>query len=83
MRYIIKKWYLIILLAFVTEIVMESCSRHYRYKKMIKRRRTAIAKRYTSPYQKKLKRNIIPINQNYIIKNKRNSHGVPMGGRRR
>jgi hypothetical protein len=83
MRYIIKKWYLIILLAFVTEIVMDSCSRVYRYKKMIKRRKSAISKRYTSPYQKKLKRNIIPINQNYIIKNKRNTRGVPMSGRRR
>ena len=83
MKYLLKKWYIIVLLAIVTEISLDSCSRHSRYKRMIKRRRTAISNRYSSPYQRKVKRNTIPINTNYIIKNKRNTRGVPMGGQRR
>ncbi len=82
MKYL-KKWYIILLAVIITEIAFDSCNRHYRYKRMIKRRRSAIAKRYHSPYQKKLKKNIIPINKNYIIKNKRNVSGVPGYGNRR
>ncbi|MEI6765237.1 MAG: hypothetical protein WCM76_06310 [Bacteroidota bacterium] len=81
MRYL-KKWYVVVLIVFVTTLALESCSRHYRYKKMIKRRRSAVAKRYHSPWQKKIKRNTIPINQNFIIKNKRNTRGVPTAARR-
>lgn len=83
MRYL-KKWYVILLAVIIAEITFDSCSRHYRYKKMIKRRRGAIAKRYhSSYYMKKIRKNIIPINKNYIIKNKRNTRGVPMGGAKR
>ncbi|MCK9611488.1 MAG: hypothetical protein PHR81_09675 [Bacteroidales bacterium] len=82
MRYL-KKWYVILLAVFIVEIAFESCTRHYRYKRMIKRRRTAISKRYHSPYQKKLKKNIIPINKNYIIKNKQNRRGVPTASKRK
>jgi hypothetical protein len=79
MRYF-KKWLYILLAVIVAEVAFDSCSRHYRYKKMIKRRRSAISHRYHSPYQKKLKKNIIPINKNYIIRNKRNTTGVPNTG---
>ncbi|MEI6124197.1 MAG: hypothetical protein WCQ95_11290 [Bacteroidota bacterium] len=76
MRYF-KKWIFILLAVIVVEVAFESCSRHYRYKKMIKRRRGSIAMRYKSPYQKKLNKTTIPINQNYIIRNKRNTTGAP------
>lgn len=82
MKYL-KKWYIILVAVFIAEIAFDSCNRHYRYKRMIKRRRTAMVKRYHSPYQKKLKKNIIPINKNYIIKNKRNTRGVPGYGNKR
>jgi hypothetical protein len=78
---LLGKWYVIILLLFVVQLSAESCSRHYRYKRMIKRRRFAVMHRYKSPYFKKIKRNTIPINRNYIIKNKRNTRGVPSGAR--
>lgn len=76
---LLKKWYVIVLVLFVVQIGMDSCSRHYRYKRMIKRRRGAVSHRYHSPYQQRLKKSTIPINRNYIIKNKRNTHGVPTG----
>ncbi len=79
MRYF-KKWFIILLAVVITGVAFDSCSRHYRYKKMIKRRRASIAIRYHSPYQKKLKKNVIPINKNYIIHNKRNTTGVPNTG---
>jgi hypothetical protein len=82
MRYF-KKWCFILLAIIVAEVSFDSCSRHYRYKKMIKRRRTAISHRYHSSYQKKLKKGVIPINKNYIIKNKRNTTGVPNTGHHR
>lgn len=82
MRFL-KKWYVILLAVFIAEIAFDSCNRHYRYKRMIKRRRTAIAKRYQSPYLRKIRKNVIPINKNYIIKNKRNTSGVPMGNQQR
>ena len=82
MRYI-KKWYILLLIVFLSQVLFESCSRHYRYKRMIKRRRSAVSKRYITPYQKKIKRNTIPINKNYIIKNKRNTRGVPSAARRK
>jgi hypothetical protein len=78
---LLSKWYVILLLLFVVQIASESCARHYRYKKMIKRRRVAVSHRYHSVYHKKIKRNTIPINRNYIIKNKRNTRGVPSGAR--
>lgn len=78
---LLKKWYVILLVLFVVQISMESCAKHYRYKRMIKRRRSAVSHRYHTPYQKKLKRNTIPINRNYIIKNKRNTRGVPSSSR--
>lgn len=81
MRYF-KKWCLILLAVFVAEVAFDSCSRHYRYKKMIKRRRSSITIRYQSPYQKKLNKNIIPINKNYIIRNKRNTTGAPNSGKK-
>ncbi len=77
----LSKWYVVILLLFVVQIANESCSRHYRYKKMIKRRRVAVMHRYRSPYHHKIRRNTIPINRNYIIKNKRNTRGVPSSAR--
>ena len=79
MRYL-RKWYVIILLVFVVEIAFESCSVHSRYKKMIKRRRSAVSYKHQSPYQKKLRKNVLPINKNYIIRNKRNTQGVPRFG---
>ena len=78
---LLKKWYVIVLILFVVQLSAESCSRHYRYKRMIKRRRGAVSHRYRTPYQKKIRRNTIPINRNYIIKNKRNTRGVPSGAR--
>jgi hypothetical protein len=79
MRYF-KHWLFILLTVFIAEVAFNSCSKHYRYKKMIKRRHSAIKSHYHSPYQKKLKKNVIPINKNYIIRNKRNTAGTPGPG---
>ena len=55
------------------EVTFDSCSRHHRYKRMIKRRRTTMIKKsHRSPYQRKLRRKSIPINSNYVIKNRNN-----------
>jgi len=67
MRYF-KKWYIILLVCVVTITAFESCSKHHRFKKMLKHRRSISVQRYHSPYQKKFKRKIQPINKNYIIR---------------
>lgn len=44
-------------------------SQYRHYKKMVRQRTTYYG--YRSHYQKKLKRNALPINKNYIIRNTR------------
>lgn len=57
-------------LIFVSGLLVSCGPSQYRYyKKMVKRRTTQYG--YKSNYQKKLKRNTLPVNRNYIIKNKR------------
>ena len=46
-------------------------SQYRTYKRMVKRR--GMATGYKSTYQKRLKRHTMPINKNYIIKNRRSS----------
>lgn len=67
---LLGKWYVIILLLFFVQLTFESCSRHYRQKRMIKRRKTSTIKRHQSTYQRKVKRRTLPINKNYLIKHK-------------
>lgn len=60
----------IVLIVFSLGILVSCGPSQYRYyKKMVKRRTTYYG--YKSNYQKKLKRNTMPINKNYIIRNKR------------
>lgn len=49
-------------------------SQYRYYKKMVKKRTTQYG--YRSNYQKKLKRNTLPVNRNFIIKNKRTQQPV-------
>jgi len=72
-----RQWCIIILAVFIAEISFDSCSPHYRYKSVMKRRRAAASTKYHSTYLKKLRKNVIPINKNYIIKNVRNRTGAP------
>jgi len=59
-----------ILIVFVTGLLISCGPSQYRYyKKMVKRRTTYYG--YKSNYQKKLKRNTMPVNKNYVIRNKR------------
>ena len=67
MRYL-KKWYILLLILFITLSSLPSCSRNYRYKRMLKKRKSASSKRYKSAYHRKIKKKTIPINRNYIIK---------------
>ena len=67
MRYL-KKFFLMFLILYIALSLLSSCSRNYRYKKMLKRRKSSSAKRYKSSYQKKIRKKTIPINRNYIIK---------------
>ena len=67
MRYL-KKWYLLLLILYITLSLLSSCSRNYRYKRMLKKRKSASSKRYKSSYTKKMRKKTIPINRNYIIK---------------
>ncbi len=63
--------YLFLLVVFVASLALSSCSQSQfrNYKRYVKRKNTAMG--YRSHYQKKLKRNTMPINRNYIIRNKR------------
>lgn len=65
--------YLLLLVVFVGMLVASSCtsSQFRNYKRYVKRKNTALG--YKSHYQKKLKRNTMPINRNYIIRNRRTS----------
>jgi len=74
MRYL-KKWYILLLIFYIALNIFASCSRSYKanrkYKKMLKRRKTASVKRYKSPHQRKIAKKTIPINKNYVIKNQK------------
>lgn len=65
--------YLLLIMVFVGAIALSSCSssQFRNYKRYVKRKNTALG--YRSHYQKKLKRTTMPINKNYIIRNKRTS----------
>lgn len=73
-----KKWFIVLVAGIVLATAFESCHRHRRFKRMLKHRRSVNVHRYHSPYQRKLKRKIVPINKNYIIKNRRDR---PLGQR--
>jgi hypothetical protein len=70
-RGLIIKIFLIVLF-FTFQIINISCgpSQYRHYKKSMKAR---YYRGYKSNYQNKLKRNALPINKNYIIKNRRTS----------
>lgn len=52
-----------------------SCSRQYRYKRMIsKKRRVLKAKRYKNPYADRLKRRGTPVERDYYIKRRSKQH---------
>jgi len=63
--------YSLLVLVFIGALALSSCSssQFRNYKRYVKRKNTALG--YRSHYQKKLKRNTMPINRNYIIRNKR------------
>lgn len=65
--------YMLLLIVFVGTMAVSSCnsSQFKNYKRYVKRKNSALG--YKSHYQKKLKRNTMPINRNYIIRNKRTS----------
>ncbi|HPF00428.1 MAG TPA: hypothetical protein PKY63_07165 [Bacteroidales bacterium] len=65
--------YMLLLIVFVATMAMSSCSssQFKNYKRYVKRKNSALG--YKSHYQKRLKRNTMPINRNYIIRNKRTS----------
>jgi hypothetical protein len=65
--------YLLLIVVFVGAIALSSCSssQFRNYKRYVKRKNTALG--YHSNYQKKLKRTTMPINKNYIIRNKHTS----------
>jgi hypothetical protein len=71
LRKINNKYALVIFLFFFLSGMIMSCApaQYRNYKKMVKRRTTNYG--YKSKHQKKLKRNTLPVNKNYIIKNKR------------
>jgi hypothetical protein len=60
----------VFILVFVSGMLVSCAPSQYKqYKKMVKRRTSQYG--YKSNYQKKLKKNTLPVNRNYIIKNKR------------
>ncbi len=68
-----KKWivYILILLFAAPAVsVVQSCGNpSYRnYRKIVKHKRIKSAKRYKGKYQRKLRRNSVPIHNNYIMK---------------
>ncbi len=67
----LKRWFIILVIAVVTLTAFDSCRGHRRHKRIMKHRRASNARHYKSPYQRKFKRKTIPINKNFIIKNKR------------
>jgi len=70
-RYINKN--LILLIVFIGALALSSCSssQFRNYKRYVKRKNTALG--YKSHYQKKLKHNTMPINRNFIIRNRNTS----------
>ena len=66
-----KKWLIILLVSVVTLTAFDSCGGHRRHKRIMKHRKSVNSRRYKSPYQRRFKRKTIPINKNFIIKNKR------------
>jgi len=73
-----KKWYIIFLVCVITITVFDSCNKHHRFKRMLKHRRSITVSRHHSPYQRRFSRKTVPINKNYIIKNRRDR---PLGQR--
>ena len=70
MKKIIRIYIFVLLTAFgIGTITSCGPSQYKNYKRYVKRKNTALG--YRSNYQKKLKRNTMPINRNYIIRNKR------------
>lgn len=67
MRYF-RNWYIIFLIGAILITTTESCGGHKRFKRMLKHRRSITMKRYHSPYQRRFKKKVQPINKNYIIK---------------
>ncbi len=65
-----KNVILMLVFIFVAGLLISCGTSQYRnYKKVVKHRTSQYG--YRSNYQKKLKRNTMPVNRNYIIKNKR------------
>lgn len=82
---ILFKWYVILLIVICGQLGFSSCGAHkyHRYSNLLKHRKSAIVHRYRSAAHKKINKKAIPINRNYIIKNKPNTSGVILGGKRR
>ncbi len=79
-----KKWFVILLAILFSIAGLESCSKYAKerkkHKRILKHRRQTNIKRYHSPHQRQLKKHVIPINKNYIIRNKRkNTSRRPRG----
>lgn len=69
----LTKTYVIVLLSALLMGFLTSCgpSQYYSYRSYVKHRGSSYSGvAYRSSYQKKLKHNSIPINKNYIIRNK-------------
>lgn len=69
MKYL-RKWYILLILAFMVECFAGSCRSHSRYHQMLKHRSHSAAYGYKSHYTHKVRRHIQPINKNFIIRNR-------------
>lgn len=80
-RRIFSKWYVMVVILLMTSLTLDSCQR-YRYKKMIKKRRTGhnSKKRHKGTYQKKLNKKATITNSKYVIENRRNYRRRPWYG---
>ncbi len=66
-----KRWFIILIISVFIITAFESCNKHARFKRMLKHRRSVTVKRHSSASQRRFKRKTIPINKNYIIKNRK------------
>ncbi|HNW98987.1 MAG TPA: hypothetical protein PKK00_11315 [Bacteroidales bacterium] len=73
-----KKWLIVLFAGIMMLTTFSSCNKHHRFKRMLKHRRSVNVHRHHSPYQRRIKRKTMPINKNYIIKNRRDR---PLGQR--
>lgn len=73
-----KKWFIVLVAGLMFLTTFDSCAHRHRFKRMLKHRRSVTVHRFHSPYQRRFKRKTVPINKNYIIKNRRDR---PVGQR--